>query len=86
MEQAHEPARRPYAFAWSRHRNPEKEQATLRVWMGALVLLAYLVLRVAPSVRMTAMLAGFIALYVAYGALSLHRRAERWPVRRASGS
>ena len=71
MEQAHEPARRPYAFAWSPHRNPEKEQATLRVWMGALVLLAYLVFAWLHPSHDSELLAGFIALYVAYGALSL---------------
>ncbi len=41
MEQVHQPARRPHAFAWTEHRNPEREQATLRVGMGAVVLLAY---------------------------------------------
>ncbi|EKS69247.1 MULTISPECIES: GGDEF domain-containing protein [Caballeronia] len=71
MEQAHQPARRTYAFAWSEHRNPEREQATLRVWMGAVVLLAYGVfawLRPSHDAFLTTRL---VALYVSYGAITL---------------
>jgi diguanylate cyclase (GGDEF)-like protein len=71
MEQAQEPARRPFAFAWSGHGNPEQEQATLRVWMGSAVLIAYLGYTwFRPSVD-AAMVVVFVAVYVAYGAASL---------------
>jgi diguanylate cyclase (GGDEF)-like protein len=71
MEQAHQAARRAYAFAWSEHRNPEREQATLRIWMGAAVLLAYGVFAWFHPSHDASMVAGIIALYVAYGAITL---------------
>ncbi|WP_321796669.1 GGDEF domain-containing protein [Caballeronia sp. J97] len=71
MEQAHQPARRTYAFAWSGHRNPEREQATLRVWMGAAVLLAYGTFAWFHPSHDVALLTRVIALYVCYGAFSL---------------
>lgn len=70
MEQAHQLARR-HAFAWSGSRNPEREQATLRVWMGAAVLLSYAIyawLRPSPSATLVERM---IALYVSYGAITL---------------
>jgi diguanylate cyclase (GGDEF)-like protein len=71
MEQAHQLARRTYAFAWSGHRNPEREQATLRVWMGAAVLLAYGVFAWWHPSRDASMVVRFVAVYVAYGAITL---------------
>jgi diguanylate cyclase len=71
MEQAHQPARRPHGFAWSEHRHPEREQATLRVGMGAAVLLAYgLFAWLVPS-HGAALVTRLIAVYVSYGALTL---------------
>jgi diguanylate cyclase len=71
MEQAHQSARRAYAFAWSEHRNPEREQATLRVWMGAAVLLAYGVYAWLHPMHDALLVARLIAVYVSYGALTL---------------
>src|SRR5215471_8131199 len=71
MEHAHQPARRAYAFAWSGHRNPEREQATLRVWMRAAVLLAYGVFDWFKPSHDASMVACIIALYVSYGAITL---------------
>ncbi|SAK50754.1 diguanylate cyclase [Caballeronia pedi] len=71
MEQAHQPARRAYAFAWSEHRNPEREQATLRVWMGAVVLLAYGIFAWLRPSHDALLVARLIALYVSYGAVTL---------------
>ncbi|SAL49324.1 diguanylate cyclase [Caballeronia peredens] len=71
MEQAHQPARRAYAFAWSEHRNPEREQATLRVWMGAAVLLAYAVFEWLHPSHDASLVTGLIASYVAYGGVTL---------------
>ncbi|SAK91851.1 GGDEF domain-containing protein [Caballeronia ptereochthonis] len=71
MEQAHQPARRAYAYAWSGHRNPEREQATLRVWMGAAVLLAYGVFAWLHPSHDASLVTRLIALYVAYGAMTL---------------
>jgi diguanylate cyclase (GGDEF)-like protein len=71
MEQVQEPARRGYAFAWSAHRNPEREQATLRVWMGAMVLVAYLAYAWFHPTHDAAEMVIFVAVYVAYGAASL---------------
>ena len=71
MEQVHQPARRGYAFAWSGNRNPEREQATLRVWMGAAVLLAYGVFSWLHPSRDALLVMRIIALYVSYGAITL---------------
>ncbi|SAK39632.1 diguanylate cyclase [Caballeronia fortuita] len=71
MEQAHHPARRTYAFAWFEHRNPEREQATLRIWMGAAVLLAYAVFAWVRPSHDALLVARIIALYVSYGAITL---------------
>jgi diguanylate cyclase len=71
MEQAHHPARRAYGFPWSEHRNPEREQATLRVWMGAAVLVAYGVFAWIHPSHDAVLVARLIALYVSYGAITL---------------
>ena len=71
MEQVHQPARRGYAFAWSGNRKPEREQATLRVWMGAAVLLAYGVFSWLHPSRDALLVMRIIALYVSYGAITL---------------
>ncbi|SAK43735.1 diguanylate cyclase [Caballeronia temeraria] len=71
MEQAHQPARRAYAFAWSEHRNPEREQATLRVWMGAAVLLAYGIFAWLRPSHDALLVMRLVALYVSYGAITL---------------
>lgn len=71
MEQAHRPARRPHGFSWSANRHPEREQATLRVGMGAAVLLAYgLYAWLFPS-HSAAFVTRLIAVYVSYGTLTL---------------
>jgi diguanylate cyclase (GGDEF)-like protein len=71
MEQAQESVRRPFAFAWSAYRNPETEQATLRVSMGFAVLIAYAVFAwLVPSHDAT-VTACMCALYVAYGTATL---------------
>jgi predicted signal transduction protein with EAL and GGDEF domain len=41
MGQANNPAHRPRGYVWAPHRDPEKEQATLRVALSVLVLLVY---------------------------------------------
>ena len=71
MEQVQEPVRRPYAFAWSARGNPEKEQATLRVWLGAVVLFAYGVFAWLNPTHDAEATFLFVALYVAYGVVSL---------------
>lgn len=71
MEQAQQPARRTYAFAWSEHRNPEREQATLRIWMGAAVLLAYGIYAWLRPSHDASMVTRIVALYVSYGAVTL---------------
>jgi diguanylate cyclase len=71
MEQAHQPARRAYGFPWSGHRNPEREQATLRVWMGAAVLLAYGIFAWLHPSHDASMVTRLVGLYVAYGAITL---------------
>ncbi|KXU95700.1 diguanylate cyclase [Caballeronia megalochromosomata] len=71
MEQAHQPARRTYAFAWSEHRNPEREQATLRVWMGGAVLLAYGIFTWLRPSHDALLVTRLIALYASYGAVTL---------------
>ncbi|MDR5829799.1 GGDEF domain-containing protein [Caballeronia sp. LP006] len=71
MEQAHQPARRAYAFAWSGNRNPEREQAMLRIGMGAAVLLAYAVYAWRHPSANASLITRLIALYVSYGAITL---------------
>ena len=71
MEQSHHRARRAHAFAWSGQRNPEREQATLRVWMGGAVLLAYGVFAWLQPSHELSMVVRVIALYVSYGAITL---------------
>lgn len=71
MEQAHQAARQTYAFASSGQRNPEREQATLRVWMGAAVLLAYGVFAWWHQSRDASLVTRLVALYVSYGAVTL---------------
>lgn len=71
MEQAHQPARRGYVFPWSGHRNPEREQATLRVWMGAAVLVAYGVFSWLHPSRDAFLVMRIVGLYVSYGAITL---------------
>jgi diguanylate cyclase (GGDEF)-like protein len=41
MGQANNPAHRPRGYVWAPHRDPEKEQATLRAALAVLVLLIY---------------------------------------------
>lgn len=71
MEQAHQPARRIQAFIGSGHRSPEREQATLRVWMGTAVLLAYGLFEWWRPSHDASMVVRLVALYVSYGALTL---------------
>lgn len=71
MEQAHQAARQTYAFASSGQRNPEREQATLRVWMGAAVLLAYGVFAWWHPSRDASLVTRLVPLYVSYGAVTL---------------
>jgi diguanylate cyclase len=71
MEQAHHPARRAYGFPWSEHRNPEREQATLRIWMGAAVLAAYAAFAWLHPAHDAVLVARIVALYVVYGGVTL---------------
>lgn len=71
MEQAHQPARRIQAFIGSGHRSPEREQATLRVWMGTAVLLAYGLFEWWRPSHDASMVVRLVALYVSYGAMTL---------------
>ncbi|SAK42762.1 diguanylate cyclase [Caballeronia hypogeia] len=71
MEQAHQADRRAYASALSGHRNPEREQATLRVWMGAVVLLAYGIFAWLRPSHDASMVTRLIAIYVTYGVITL---------------
>ncbi|WP_244814881.1 GGDEF domain-containing protein [Caballeronia sp. Lep1P3] len=71
MEHAHPPERRAYAFAWAQHRHPEREQATLRVVLGACVLIAYCCYAWLFPSRDASMVARIVALYACYGALTL---------------
>jgi diguanylate cyclase len=71
MEQAHQPVRTPHGFAWGAHRNPEREQALLRVGMGAAVLLAYGAYAGFAASHDALLVTRLVALYVSYGALTL---------------
>jgi diguanylate cyclase len=71
MEQVHQPARRPQDFVLAGHRNPEREQATLRVGMGAAVLLAYGAFAWFHPSHDASLVTRLVALYVCYGALTL---------------
>ncbi|VXC56320.1 Diguanylate cyclase [Burkholderia sp. 8Y] len=71
MQHAHQPPRWPHAFAWAALRHPEREQATLRVVLGAAVLLAYAGYAWLNPSRDASMVARIVALYVFYGAVTL---------------
>ncbi|WP_250473349.1 GGDEF domain-containing protein [Caballeronia sp. GAFFF1] len=71
MQQAHYPPRWPHAFAWAALRHPEREQATLRVVLGAAVLLAYACYAWLVPSRDASLVAQIVALYVFYGAVTL---------------
>ncbi len=71
MEQAHQPVRRPSGLAWAGQGNPEREQAALRVWMGAAVLLAYGAYAWRFPSHEAMLVTRVIAMYVCYGAGTL---------------
>jgi diguanylate cyclase len=71
MEQAHQPVRRPLGFAWTGQHNPEREQATLRVCMGAAVLLLYGAYAWKFPSHDATLVTRILALYVCYGAMTL---------------
>jgi diguanylate cyclase len=71
MEQVHRSARRPHVFMAGAQRNPEREQAMLRVGMGAAVLLAYLAYAWLYPSHEAWMVVRLVALYICYGTFTL---------------
>ncbi|MDP9158354.1 MAG: GGDEF domain-containing protein [Pseudomonadota bacterium] len=70
MGHSHDPVQRPRGYVWSPHRDPEREQATLRVALGGLAAVAYGAFAwFDPSPAATACFR-VLALYLVYGVAS----------------
>ena len=84
MEQAFDPIQRPHGYLWSPHRDPEKEQAILRVLLGGVVTAIYAVLAWLDAVPYASTIFYALAIYLAYGSASfliVYRKAGPSPLR-----
>jgi diguanylate cyclase (GGDEF)-like protein len=70
MGQGNDPMQRARGYMWTAHRDPEKEQATLRIVLAVLALLAYAVLAWIDPIPAARGAVRALALYLLFGVVS----------------